>query len=114
MRSQETEGWLKVHGYSDASFASDGSRSRSGHVVFVGDGVCCWNSSRQTSAASAVSESELVAIHGCSLVVTWINRLVCQWMSRKMCDNRSVLCVPIGTDSAVALRQLKTGNVSAR
>ena len=65
-----------VIAYSDADWAGGADRvSTSGHVIFFGDAVTTWKSTKQKCIALSSTEAEYVSLSECSREITWIRNL---------------------------------------
>ena len=64
-------------GYSDADWGGDteGRRSTSGYLFFLGNGVVSWSSKRQSCVALSTAEAEYIALASATQEAVWLLKL---------------------------------------
>ena len=65
---------LKITCYVDASFGGDGidCRSTTGYLIYLGDNLVIWKSSKQKTTALSTAEAEIVAARECLKDAIWL------------------------------------------
>jgi hypothetical protein len=94
-------GSLKILGYSDSDMAGDidDSRSTSGVLFFLGDGVAMWSSQKQRVVALSSCEAEYIAGTSAACQGVWLARLLVEMMGTQaktpqiMMDNLSAIAL---------------------
>ena len=69
---------LIVNGYTDAAFQTDveDSKSQSGYVFYLNEGVVSWKSSKQDTVANSTTESEYIAASEAAKTAIWIRNFL--------------------------------------
>lgn len=69
---------LRVKGYTDASFQTDGDdlKSQSGYVFMLNGGAVCWKSFKQSVTADSTTEAEYLAASEAAKEAVWIRQFL--------------------------------------
>lgn len=67
-----------VHAHTDSDWASEKSTSKSttGFMVNLANGIILWKSVRQTTIALSSTEAEYMAMSDCAKQLTWIHQMI--------------------------------------
>jgi hypothetical protein len=70
-------GEIKLHGYADASYATDFEyKSRSGYMFLLGNSLISWWSGKQSSIAQSAAEAEYYAAVSAANEAIWLGKLL--------------------------------------
>lgn len=98
---QSTEKSSMLHGFSDASFATDiiDRRSTSGYIFKMCGGAICWRSKKQYTTAQSTVEAEYVALSFAVREGLWLQQLMTDTGIVKPQNGLKIFCDNQGTIS---------------
>lgn len=90
---------LKLHAYSDSTWASDpiDRRSVTGYCIFLGTSLIAWKSKKQTAVSRSSTEAELRALATTTSEIVWLRWLLadigvdCKDPTPLLCDNTGAI-----------------------